>query len=73
MTNDERRERQRAPMIHLLECMATERTGWRGLLRRWYYPHEPLRNSAANLLREMGCQPILRNNTRLVGGRSDDE
>lgn len=58
-------------MIYILKCMAIENTGWRGFFRRWYYSHEPLRNDAANLLREMKYRPILRYNTRLVGEKPD--
>lgn len=53
--------------LAILHRMATERTGWRRLFIRWYYPDEPLRNDAANLVREAGFgmpQPI---DTRLVG------
>lgn len=57
--------------LGILHRMATENTGWRGILRRWYYSDEPLRNDAANLVREAGfgmMQPI---NTRLVGDHED--
>jgi len=54
-------------MVYLLQMLATENTGWKSFFRRWYYQHEPLRNSAADLLREIGATPILRNGTRLVG------
>lgn len=53
--------------LAILHRMATENTGWRGWFRRWYFADEPLRNDAANLVREAGFgmpQPI---NTRLVG------
>lgn len=53
--------------LGILHRMATENTGWRSILWRWYYSDEPLRNDAANLVRETGFgmpQPI---NTRLVG------
>lgn len=56
--------------LGILHRMATENTGWRSFFRRWYYSDEPLRNDAANLVREAGfgmMQPI---NTRLVGDRS---
>ncbi len=36
----------------ILHRMALERRGWRGFLNRWFYADEPLRNDAANLLRE---------------------
>lgn len=53
--------------LGILHRMATENVGWRSWFRRWYYSDEPLRNDAANLVREAGfgmMQPI---NTRLVG------
>lgn len=53
--------------LGILHRMATEHTGWRRFFSRWYYSDEPLRNDAANLVREAGFgmpQPI---NTRLVG------
>lgn len=53
--------------IGILENMALENTGWKALFRRWYISDEPLRNDAANLLREMGVitrKPI---GTQLVG------
>ena len=53
--------------LAILHRMGTEQTGWRAFFRRWYYSDEPLRNDAANLVREAGFgmpRPI---NTRLVG------
>lgn len=53
--------------LGILHRMATENVGWRSVWSRWYYADEPLRNDAANLVREAGfgmMQPI---NTRLVG------
>ena len=39
--------------IQILHNMALERVGfWRRLIGRWHISHEPLRNDAANLLRE---------------------
>ena len=57
--------------LSILHRMGTERTGWRGFFARWYYSDEPLRNDAANLVREAGFyipQPV---NTRLVGASTD--
>lgn len=51
----------------ILHRMATERTGWRSFFGRWYYSDEPLRNDAANLVRDARfgmCHPL---DTRLVG------
>lgn len=54
--------------LGILFRMGMERTGWRGFFRRWYYNDEPLRNDAANLVREarfgLACMP---QHTRLVG------
>jgi hypothetical protein len=53
--------------LGILHRMATERTGWWRFFDRWYYSDEPLRNDAANLVRDAGFempQPI---DTRLVG------
>lgn len=37
----------------ILHNLAQERTGWRRWFRRWVYSDEPLRNDAANLLRQI--------------------
>lgn len=53
--------------LGILHRLATENTGWRSFFRRWYYSDEPLRNDAANLVREAQFgmpQPV---NTKLVG------
>ena len=50
MRNDQLLERA----LNILHNMALERKGWRGFLNRWVFHHEPLRNDAANLLREAG-------------------
>lgn len=53
--------------LGILHRLATERTGWRRFFQRWYYSDEPLRNDAANLVREAQFgmpQPF---GTRLVG------
>lgn len=56
--------------LGILHRMGTERTGWRRFFSRWYYADEPLRNDAANLVREAGfgmnCVPF---NTQLVGDK----
>lgn len=38
--------------LSILHRMATERTGWRRFFARWYYSDEPLRNDAANLVKD---------------------
>lgn len=55
--------------LGILHRMATENTGWRTYYRRWYYPDEPLRNDAANLVREAGFAMAQPEGTRLVGDR----
>ena len=57
--------------LGILFRLSLERTGWRGWLRRWYYDHEPLRNDAANLVREAGYQELQPLNTRRVGDDAD--
>ena len=53
--------------LGILHRMATENTGWRSFFWRWYYSDEPLRNDAANLVREAGYGTVQPINTRLVG------
>lgn len=53
--------------LGILHRMATEQTGWRAIFRRWYYSDEPLRNDAANLVREARFGMPMPINTRLVG------
>jgi len=53
--------------LGILHRMATERTGWRAFFNRWYYSDEPLRNDAANLVREAQFSMMMPNDTRLVG------
>lgn len=53
--------------LGILHRMATEQTGWRGFFRRWYYSDEPLRNDAANLVREAEFEMKRPCGTRLVG------
>ena len=41
----------------ILQNMALERKGyWRQFFGRWHISHEPLRNDAANLLRQAGIE-----------------
>ena len=53
--------------LGILHRMATEQTGWRGFFRRWYYSDEPLRNDAANLVREAQFGMMMPLGTQLVG------
>lgn len=53
--------------LNILHSMAVERTGWRGFFRRWWISDEPLRNDAANLIREVGYVALMPVNSRLVG------
>ena len=57
--------------LAILYRMGLENIGWRGWIRRWAYPSEPLRNDAANLVREAGFQIISPLNTRLVSENAD--
>jgi hypothetical protein len=57
----------------ILHNMAVERTGWRSFFRRWWINHEPLRNDAANLIREVGFAAMMPNNSRLVGHATPTE
>lgn len=58
--------------LGILHRMGLERTGWRSFFSRWYYPDEPLRNDAANLVRECRFSMMRPINTRLVG-ETDNE
>ena len=58
---------QQARALCILHNMAVERTGWRSFFRRWWISDEPLRNDAANLIREVGYQQMMPIGTRLVG------
>lgn len=53
--------------LSILHRMGIENTGWRGIFRRWYFSDEPLRNNAANLVREAGFAQKIPSHTRLVG------
>jgi len=56
--------------LAILHRLGTEQTGWRAVFRRWYYSAEPLRNDAANLVREAGFGlAAMPPKTRLVGDR----
>jgi hypothetical protein len=56
--------------LGILHRMATENTGWRSIIRRWYYSDEPLRNDAANLVRAAEFDMKRPEHTRLVGRRT---
>lgn len=58
---------QQMRALTILHNMAVERTGWRSFFRRWWISDEPLRNDAANLIREVGYCALMPNNSRLVG------
>ena len=60
-----REQQQRA--LCILHNMAVEHTGWRSFFRRWWISDEPLRNDAANLIREVGYSALMPENSRLVG------
>lgn len=53
--------------LAILHRFATERSGWRAFFHRWYYNDEPLRNDAANLVREARFGMPMPLNTKLVG------
>jgi hypothetical protein len=58
-------QQQRA--LSILHNMAVERTGWRAFFRRWWIGDEPLRNDAANLIREIRYRQRMPIGCRLVG------
>ncbi|MGI3168438.1 hypothetical protein ACRARG_04750 [Pseudooceanicola sp. C21-150M6] len=62
---------QQERALCILHNMAVERTGWRSFFRRWWISDEPLRNDAANLIREIGYHQKKPMNTRLVGDAYD--
>ena len=66
----EREFAERAALI--LHNMAQENIGWRSWFRRWHISDEPLRNDAANLLRESRWGFMMPNTTRYVGDSDDD-
>ena len=51
--------------MFVLHEFTLERTGWRRWLYRWYHSDEPLRNDAARILKDSGCQFM-----RPIGSRS---
>lgn len=53
--------------LTILHNMAVERKGWRSFFRRWWISDEPLRNDAANLVREVGYSALMPNGCQLVG------
>ncbi len=53
--------------LAILHRFATERTGWQRFFSRWYYSDEPLRNDAANLVREAGFDMPRPIGTRMLG------
>jgi len=61
---------QQMRALNILHNMAVERTGWRGFFRRWWISDEPLRNDAANLIRDVGYMAPMPANSRLVGDQS---
>jgi hypothetical protein len=67
--SDEQKQEQKQRVLWLLHRMSLERTGWRGVLCRWYYSAEPLRNDAARLLDEIGTEYPRPFHTRRVGAK----
>lgn len=53
--------------LAILHRFGTEQTGWKRFFQRWYYSDEPLRNDAANLVREAGFGMPMPIDTCLVG------
>jgi hypothetical protein len=53
--------------LTILHNMAVERKGWRSFFRRWWISDEPLRNDAANLVREVGYSALMPNGYQLIG------
>jgi hypothetical protein len=53
--------------LGILHRMGTENTGWFTIFSQWAYHDEPLRNDAANLVREAGFELPLPHDQRLVG------
>lgn len=53
--------------LEILHRLAIERTGWQRYVYRWYYPDEPLRNDAANLVRIAKFKMPMPEGTQLVG------
>lgn len=57
----------------ILHNMALERKGWLSFFRRWHISDEPLRNDAANLLRERGVSLMTPIGFHWVGDEATDE
>ncbi len=53
--------------LGILHRLATENEGWRRFFSRWYYSAEPLRNDAANLVREAQFDMPRPIGTKLLG------
>ena len=53
--------------LGILHRMATEKDKYLFSMNRWYYPDEPLRNDAANLIREAEFEMPRPEGTHLVG------
>lgn len=53
--------------LGILHRFAQEQTGWQRMYRRWWYSDEPLRNDAANLVREAGFTQEMASDAKLVG------
>ncbi len=70
MTDRELEQYRRA--IHILSRMSLERVGWRSFFQRWKYSHEPLRHDAANLLVEIGYEPIYPMDSRPLTSSPED-
>jgi hypothetical protein len=51
----------------ILHNMALERKGWRSIFKRWFISDEPLRNDAANLLRDRRVSMMTPNGFHMVG------
>ena len=64
MMNDAEFSRRASVILH---NMALERRGWRGFFSRWCISDEPLRNDAANLLRERGEHRLMPIDCQYVG------
>ena len=58
---------QQERALSILHNMAVERTGWRSFFRRWWISDEPLRNDAANLVREVGYQQLIPIDCQIIG------
>ncbi len=57
----------------ILHHMALERKRRQWLFGRWKISHEPLRNDAANLLRESGWRGLMPEGTQYVGDDAQED